>query len=65
MPENPQQGESRSSVALTRNAKGETQVAVKFYASGEDTLALEAMEREALAAYERLCAKYPIQVGGK
>ena len=41
-------------VEFTRNAKGETQIAVK--ATGAT---LQEAEAEAVAAYERLCAKYP------
>jgi hypothetical protein len=43
-----------ASAELTRNAKGETQVAVK--ATGETIAAAEAA---AVDAYDRLCARYP------
>jgi hypothetical protein len=43
---------------LTRNAKGETQVAVK--ATGATITEAEA---EAMAAYDRLCSRYPTGTG--
>jgi tRNA threonylcarbamoyladenosine modification (KEOPS) complex Pcc1 subunit len=55
-PEAQQAESARSSVKLTRNAKGETQVEVKCYAAdGEDVFTAE---KEAISAYERLCARY-------
>lgn len=49
---------SAPSVELSRNAKGETQIAVK--GSGDT---LEDAEAAVEAAYDRLCAKYPAASG--
>lgn len=54
----------RTSVALTRNAKGETQieVVVRTTEDGEITTA-DAAADKALELYERLAARYPLASG--
>jgi hypothetical protein len=55
MSANEQQTESRSSVAITMNAKGEPQVAVKAYTT--DLSLLDAAAEKALAVYLSTAAK--------
>lgn len=50
------QTESRSSVAVAMNAKGEAQVTVKVY-DGADETELERIRRLAVATYQALCAE--------
>lgn len=58
-----QQTESRSSVKLTRNAKGDTQVECKVYAPSDDLFDVDATEKAAVELYDRLCARYPMGGG--
>jgi hypothetical protein len=52
-----------SSVTLTRNAKGETQVAVELKATGHGASTLDAAAAQAVGAYDQLRAKYPMANG--
>jgi hypothetical protein len=52
----------RSSVTLTRNAKGETQIEVIVRAS-DVLLSVNECELAACAVYERLRARYPLSTG--
>lgn len=54
----------RSSVTLTRNAKGVTQIEVTVRTGDDDALATPRdAEREAVEIYERLRATYPMPDG--
>lgn len=57
-------GNERSSVQLTRNAKGVTQIDVTVRTGDtEGITTAEDAEREATAIYERLRARYPLPSG--
>jgi hypothetical protein len=52
--------ESRSSVKLVRNSKGDTQIESKVYASSDDPFDVAMMEKAAIELYDRLCQRYPM-----
>lgn len=56
-------GEQRSSVAVTMNAKGEAQVAVKVY-TGQDAGELEAARELAVRIYADTARAVRVQAGG-
>lgn len=56
-------GEQRSSVAVTMNAKGEAQVAVKVY-TGQDDAELDAARELAVRVYSETARAVRVQVGG-
>lgn len=51
------QGESRSSVKLTRNAKGDTQIDVKVYV-GDSEHDIDDAKAKAIEVYNSLAAEY-------
>lgn len=54
-----------SSVTLTRNSKGDTQIEVVVRTGDESGLLTPAdVSAEAVRLYDQLRAKYPIQLGG-
>jgi hypothetical protein len=56
-------GGEKSSVTLSRNAKGETQIEVTVRTDNGDVPTAEAAEVKASAIYERLCAAYVTGTG--
>ena len=55
----PPTSEAASSVKLTRNAKGETQIEVKAYAT-DDMLTLRVVAANAQTIYDELAGKYGV-----
>jgi len=57
-------GHDHSEITLTRNAKGETQVAISMKSSDEGAPTLQAATDQVRDAYDTLRMKYPMTEGG-